>query len=170
MADKEANELFPKNRVNGADIIPTWDSQEGAAEKLKSVSITDIKLVKWNPNVPPATPGIVGIIQLACNLNDFNGTPLAFISAGDIITSVIDNTGSPFGGGPPYTYGLWFAGDQPTLPGGGQLDPYEAFLEFNCNQIGGQVLECGVMDSAGNWSYIEVFCIVQDNFQMCNQP
>ena len=60
MANKQVNALTAKSEIVGDDLIPVYDSEEAGTEKVKKSTLSEFKMVKWNPFTGVGnTPGLV---------------------------------------------------------------------------------------------------------------
>jgi hypothetical protein len=84
-----------------------------------------------------------------------------YVSAADVIKSIIDDPD------PPYQFGIWKVGDMPTLPGSGELDPRDAVLDLVCADPEVVIAEVGVMNNTGNWNFSEIIILKNDLSGFC---
>jgi len=170
MADKQVNQLTEKNKVEGDDLHPVYDSSETGSEKMKKIQAQDLHMPKWSPSVSPSGSGYkpqpIAINGLAVNLVQYSIGWRAYVSVADFIPSLVhnENNPQPGGGGPPYTYGIQKSGDGSWID---NTDPRQAIYEFDCDDVGTVLMRIRVFDQAGNWSYVETYCIIQDNDVGC---
>ena len=162
MANKQVNALTAKSEIVGDDLIPVYDSEEVGTEKVKKSTLSEFKMVKWNPFTGVGnTPGLVVLSGPVVNFLAV-GAPesdnLTVLSAADMIVSVIEN------GDPPYLYGINRVGDAPSVI---HADPRDAILILDCNDMGQQVVEVHIQDNTGNTTYAETYVLVSDVSNLC---
>ena len=169
MANKQVNQLVEKDKPEGDDLVPIHDSSEAGLEKLKHTEVQDFNHPKWHPDSPSATgvkPGMVvnsNITIPMVNMGAPVSAPRAYVSAADIIISVIHNE-TAGGGGPPYLYGIRKIGGTWS----NNIDPRKAFIQYACiDGIGPKVVEVRVQDTSGNWTYTQIACNIQDPDSLC---
>lgn len=91
------------------------------------------------------------------------GIPKIRVHAGQFLQSVQGGTGT-------FTYGMRKGGAGTGFPtGNSNTDPTAIYLEFDCNELGGQPVEIWVQDSSmvpqTSWSLATIY--VADNFGLC---
>ena len=164
MANKQVNALTEKSEIVGDDLIPVYDSEEAGVEKLKKSSLTNLKMVKWNPFTgTPTYPSLIvinGLATVAMNIGAPESAPYAVVSAADFIVSVIEN------GDPPYLYGLNLVGDSPSVI---HADPRDAIVLLDCTyiNIGPVIFEVHIQDNSTNDNWVESYCLVDDPYGLC---
>jgi len=164
MANKQVNALTEKSEIVGDDLIPVYDSEEAGVEKLKKATLSDLKMVKWNPFTGVGgSPNVIAktaIVTAATLIGAPESAPYAAVSAADFIVSVIEN------GDPPYLYGLNLVGDAPSVI---HADPRDAIVLLDCTSVGaGSVLfELWIQDNSTNSTYVEVVAVPQDPYGLC---
>ena len=164
MANKQVNELTAKSEIVRDDLIPVYDSEEAGTEKLKQVTVDDLKAIKWDPYTgASAKPALIlrnGITVSVVSIGAPESAPLTTVSAADFITSVIEN------GDPPYLYGLNKVGDMPSVI---YSDPRDAVITLTCTDQAGSpiTVEVWIKDNSANESFVESFVAIQDTDGIC---
>jgi len=162
MANKQVDGLTAKSEILGDDLIPVYDSEEVGTEKVKKATLSEFKMVKWNPftgtlsspcliiRSPIATPILYVDIPESGNY--------AVVSAADLIISVIEN------GDPPYLYGICKSGGSASII---YSDPRDAVLILDCTEIGAQLVEVHIKDNTAHSTFTETQVIVTDPLGIC---
>ena len=167
MANKQVNALTAKSEIVGDDLIPVYDSEEAGVEKLKKATLSDLKMVKWNPLTGAvSSPCLIvpnGIAVSVVMIGAPESAPYAPVSAADFIMSVIEN------GDPPYLYGLNRVGDMPDVS---YADPRDAILLLDCTDVlnGYVLVEVHIKDNSSQTTYTETYVFVQDPYGLCPAP
>jgi len=167
MANKEVNELTAKSEILGDDLIPVYDSEEAGVEKLKKATLSDLKMVKWNPLTGTlSSPCLLvsnGIAAPMVDVGAPESAPYSVVSAADFIISVIEN------GDPPYLYGLNRTGDAPDVT---YSDPRDAIILLDCDDFltGFIVVEVHIKDNSSLTTFTETYVVVSDPNALCDVP
>ena len=165
MANKQVDGLTAKSEILGDDLIPVYDSEEVGTEKVKKSTLSEFKMVKWNPFTGVGNkPGLVVLHGPVCPILAVDAPESdnhAVASAADFIISVIEN------GDPPYLYGLNKSGGAVSII---YSDPRDAVIVFDCTDFGAVPMEVWISDNTGNQGFVETYVIVQDPYGLCAAP